>query len=774
MVPVAQQQSTPQREYRRGLDIPRNVRDRAEEHINAMMQSYPHLRVVEGSPTQLTGDTDRNPGNTNVKESSLVRYESVWRCVYDYSLLVGDYESALLLTEKKTIANPFPLKLRTAINLMQYMTQKPGLPHTDYLTNQQLFDVNQSPMTCQSRWRGSATLGIYRSALVKLHSQYPSTKGPYQERCPRCAEIPIAQAQRGMGCPDHPGRPQYHRSGNTAQDTTFTKHLSKWISFADNNYDQRHSAYLLPRELRHLREYLLSKNDLPSLMIWTILLVAVKGFLRMEEVTELRVEDIPMEHARVKPRSISALTMFVKGKRDNKRIPLVIWQQMDCPEFSAVDALLIWIALSGVKSGYIFPSKDSIPTLSTDDHPADGTVTKNVSYHTVVKEVKWLCRNILGKVDDIKQNIYGTLVCRKTGFLFAVFSIFEDNIQGPSQVQSLNIVKSARHSDINSGFVYISDMATLKLTLMDQVKDSGTPDLNSVGIWKAIHIQNLHHFARADAVYQQHQRPIPDLALWYTGTVLCRGQPFNTMAITEIFQKAAHMQHSDQSAAEAITPRLSSLIIEHVPQQHQADIIEAARESQLRSNERHTAFVLSSFSLQNRQIPNHLPRHQVPPPGQPLHPLPTRPVLTQNCTVAPNPLLWVNVQDLSNQGRYAPPMERLSTLPPQEKVVFSRDFRAMYSRSTSAQDKVSIYVKCSQEAFAQTAMGRKLDPSIKSFVYRSGQVAQCVMECHGGSIDSFLQSNASSSLSTFRRCSGNRVHKVSFKTSKRRRHDQTA
>ena len=119
------------------------------------------------------------------------------------------------------------------------------------------------------------------------------------------------------------------------------------------HYDSRHTFAFYPDELRHLRLYLLSTNQKYKLMIWTIMLVGIKGFLRTDEVLNLKVEDLPQEYFAVTQNNVEGLCMTVQGKTDQEKEYLAIWDDKECTDLSPSRALLIWLAVTGIPLGQI-------------------------------------------------------------------------------------------------------------------------------------------------------------------------------------------------------------------------------------------------------------------------------------------------------------------------------------------------------------------------------------------------------------------------------------
>jgi hypothetical protein len=116
------------------------------------------------------------------------------------------------------------------------------------------------------------------------------------------------------------------------KDEEFKKSVQDWQEYAEHNYEQRCSAQLLPGEVRDLWIHLLSFNDLNHLMLWTIIILGIKMFLRVEEVLELTVEQFMDEYFQVSKDSVKGLCAKIQGKRDPKWLYFMIWNDTDCPQ----------------------------------------------------------------------------------------------------------------------------------------------------------------------------------------------------------------------------------------------------------------------------------------------------------------------------------------------------------------------------------------------------------------------------------------------------------
>jgi hypothetical protein len=71
------------------------------------------------------------------------------------------------------------------------------------------------------------------------------------------------------------------------------------------------------------------------------------------------------------------------GKRDSHPVHFALWDDHDCPDFSPVRALLLWMSFTGIRGGYLFPSLDQLGKTRTPD--------KSYGYESILNDYKLLC-----------------------------------------------------------------------------------------------------------------------------------------------------------------------------------------------------------------------------------------------------------------------------------------------------------------------------------------------------------------------------------------------
>ena len=167
--------------------------------------------------------------------------------------------------------------------------------------------------------------------------------------CTLCMTLP--KGKRKKGCSRHTNvGARLFRTGNPASDPTFKNALRK--SQRDGaNWIERGDSQLLPSDLRMLRTHLLSTNELTGLQTWLIVILAVKLFLRPDEVLLLSVNSIQNDLILWKDGHCHSVTVAIMGKCNQQTVHLVAWADKDNPDLCPVRPLLLYLHLSGIKSG---------------------------------------------------------------------------------------------------------------------------------------------------------------------------------------------------------------------------------------------------------------------------------------------------------------------------------------------------------------------------------------------------------------------------------------
>ena len=518
--------------------------------------------------------------------------------------------------------------------------------------------------------------------------------------------------RQGEGCRIHPGKPQYWPRGNVTRDADFKTEVAKWDTYIGAHYESKSAIILLPGELRDIRTHLLSHNDSYHLMLWTIIIVGVKLFLRCEEAIELTVEQFVMEYFQVDADAVVGLCAKIKGKRDAKWGHFMLWHDSECPEFSASSAVLVWLHVSGIKSGRLFPKREDLDLRRShnDEH---------LQYPSFLAHLKHLLHTVAGRdVNKMSTDITGTHVLRKTGFLLAYWGL-DRKSDGKTlfEMDEASILLSARHQNIASTGTYLSDSGTLK-GLVDRERED--KDRHKVGKWESTHMEHLNMYASIRVNSAKYRKPLPELADWYVGQVLGCSSITATLTIAQI-----HARVVDYTPDLSEEEELKAFLFR--------ELSESKAELGMKLYEKSSAKRARAAQCSDASL-----------------------IATSSERLIVNKSTFDPANNNSNKK---------CRHDPNDTVEFARDYKSEFASARAASAKVRIYVDTCADVRAQVKEGKILCEPGKSFAYRACRVVSCLESCFAGNIDEFLADN-SGPLSKFKTCSKNVHHKPTFDPSK--------
>jgi hypothetical protein len=154
-------------------------------------------------------------------------------------------------------------------------------------------------------------------------------------------------------CLNHAGRPQILESGNPTESTEFLDEetiAARQIA----GHVITSAMQLLPRDIRDLINAYVGK-DLHNFQIYVMTLLGIKLFLRSSELLSLTFEQFDQKLSIVNADEVRAVALWVQGKTDQTRKYLYIWRDEQCPEFFPLRHLLVYLAITGIKTAVLFP-----------------------------------------------------------------------------------------------------------------------------------------------------------------------------------------------------------------------------------------------------------------------------------------------------------------------------------------------------------------------------------------------------------------------------------
>ena len=297
----------------------------------------------------------RRLGNRPLAARSVSTYEDLFKQMFAYCSMKGDYESLLMLMLPCGTDGVPSMKVST---VEEFLRLKRTAKNTELVDadGEPVLDVLGGQIYCDGGWNAPAKANQLSTAISDMHEAHKQI-GAYMEPCHECMRLPVEKKRDG--CDKHLNMPKVHRSGNPTTDPLFKNSLRK--SRKDGaNWIERGDSQLLPSDLLLLRTHLLSSNSITGLQTWCIVIIAVKLFLRPDEVLSLRVDSIQQDLIIWKDGHCHSVTFQVMGKCDWQNVHLVAWADDDNPDLCTICPLLLYLHLSGIKSGCLFPKEKEL------------------------------------------------------------------------------------------------------------------------------------------------------------------------------------------------------------------------------------------------------------------------------------------------------------------------------------------------------------------------------------------------------------------------------
>ena len=324
--------------------------------------------------------------NRPIDDRTKEEYEGVLRQLWRYCVLTGNYEDMLPLLSPSP-ANAPSMSMETLENFLRFKRgSESGAPLLDSAQQSQIKDAVGRPMTTEGTWKAPKNADIFRAAVSVLHVAH-GQRDSYKEPCVDCKAKPEGKLHEGRS--KHPGNPQVFRCGNPTKDSVFENTMAQ-LKKDDHDYKEQGSSQLLPFDLRLLANRLLSASCIIALQTWVIILLAVKLFLRHDEFHDIDMSQFVAGMVEIKEHRVDVLVLEVFGKADKTWVTLKIYADHDYPELCPVRHLLIYLHLTGIKSGYLFPSAAELA-----NPPADGHFKTTVKYEIFMRCLKNLCVEVL-------------------------------------------------------------------------------------------------------------------------------------------------------------------------------------------------------------------------------------------------------------------------------------------------------------------------------------------------------------------------------------------
>jgi hypothetical protein len=470
--------------------------------------------LVRTEGTQVTGDTVRNASPGTVKE-----YIAIWLQVLNFAILREDYQSASLLARSRAPDNPLPIRPQLLVEFINWKSLRPEDMLYVYKTSTRIqyrtSDSTWEYLHPTGDWNCNVPLYKFRSAVMYLHRLYDNLRQQYFGKCTECVIQQSNNIVPGTyrSCVNHAGRPHLRELGDPTNSTIYTDGEATVVRRLQGHII-RGAIQLLPGDVRDLRDVLVGTRVV-DLQMYTMILLGIKLFLRSSELLSIRMEQFDTSLTVANSDEVRAIGIWIKGKSDKTKKALYVFKDEACPEFCPLRHLLVYLSVTGIKSGILFPFY--LEGVISNTHTA-----RQWSYDHYNSKLKYLIKNNCGtkKRINIQELRVGTHTLRKTAYLFAIWGTLKFNGHSDgstignralADIQFANILLSARHSTLAVAAGYIKDSAT---ALAVQSKEQFNTH-HAVGPWESIHLNSVPLGQSLSAYSHYYKKPLHELAQYY-------------------------------------------------------------------------------------------------------------------------------------------------------------------------------------------------------------------------------------------------------------------
>ena len=340
-----------------------------------------------------------------------------------------------------------------------------------------------------AQWSHPISLRKFRVAMRMCHRLYDNCRNEYQNACDDCITVSEHQADGSR----HPidfatfdptrtyracircGVPRILPQGDPTTSNEFQTTFNSRETHCENEHVIKGCLALSMKQTRTIRTFLLTDgaDKFRSLQLWTIMLIAIRCFLRCDEVANIHLNDFATRAFAVNKqhKRVEHLAIWIRGKGDKSYSLLSLWRDDETPEFCPVRALLIYLAAANLNDGFLFPNYHDLEKHHLSAAAAPTSFDHPVSYGYIRKELKKaIAACFSGDPHAFPENEckVGTHTMRKTAYLFAVFAVLSKyDTQGRAvtradstlRIQPLeldDIEKAARHGTHQNSSIYFA------------------------------------------------------------------------------------------------------------------------------------------------------------------------------------------------------------------------------------------------------------------------------------------------------------------------------
>jgi hypothetical protein len=384
--------------------------------------------------------------------------------LWKFLAMRGKYDSMLLLLPHPPLHSPaMDLKEIAAYVLFKYLPVG-ELKHPTFLNgNQCLTDICGENISSIGSCSNYQSFDVFFAAIRQIH-KCNGHGGDFSDICLQCLALYTSQQELfalaeqpqphlSMKCP-HCTRPSYYRMGDPCSDVN-QHNLRKWLHKESSNrgYTVTPTDSLLPSDLFdiHAQVHSGGYSDI-DLEFYTLTLLGIYVYARFDTFHDVEYNDLDSPEVRKLFNSSSTLleclAIKVKGKNDPNWLYYQIFFNDEQPKVCFLRHLLVWLHVSGIDTGSIFPDIRDLENPHLREH----SKMDHAKYVSWLASVVRNCRNS----HDLK---IGTHTLRRTAYLLAVL--------GGASFQ--DVMRNARHRDEESAKKYYTDAQQTLQRLRDNI-----------------------------------------------------------------------------------------------------------------------------------------------------------------------------------------------------------------------------------------------------------------------------------------------------------------
>ena len=403
---------------------PASLQAKVNEELSKLVKKY-DIKWEGPSFHFLKGQHRRSQYARQVATTNM-RYETVYRDLWRFFALTGEYESMLLLlfpNETEESKKCPAMRLKACMNFLRWKRNPKGtvLREGNTDTSDEVINVlTESAMLSEANTYGAnKTLDTAGSAIYNVHVTHDHG-GSYVEACAACITVreeALANGDAVTPCTQHKNNSRqgtWYRHGNPTRHNDWKQNKS---TLMDPNYEPNGCKYLDPADVRDLIDSLLAMNTIAGLKMIVMILVSIKIFLRADETVTIKSESfLPSLFLRING-FIHAIGLGISGKSDQGKILYFnLWRDMDYPELCPLIHLLVYVYKAGIKGGFLFPSDNDLH----NHQPTDGIYISGETYKQFLEAFKRLADTVLEQTTEGEGFRTSLHVFRKSAYCFRI------------------------------------------------------------------------------------------------------------------------------------------------------------------------------------------------------------------------------------------------------------------------------------------------------------------------------------------------------------------